>query len=119
MPLAMLLPVAVHACMIHAPVLDGVSHACMQQTASSRFVLVCLVRCLLEASLSACPLAPCISYPLSLVTSRVFRATQSFQSKLMIDDVMDHLISRNATDAEARAALAFSSSNVLQFQHML
>lgn len=37
----------------------------------------------------------------------------------MIDDVMDHLISRNATDAEARAALAFSSSNVLQFQHML
>ena len=86
-----------------------------------RFVLVCLVRCLLETSLSACPLAPCISYPLpALVTSRVFRATQSVHACIcMIDDVMDHLISRNATDAEARAALAFSSSNVFQFQHVL
>ena len=51
---------------------------------------------------------------------KVFRASFGVHACIcMIDDVMDHLISRNATDAEARAALAFSSSNVLQFQHML
>jgi hypothetical protein len=78
----------------------------MQQTASFGFVSFWFV---LSAACSRllCPLVPwhLAFHILSLVTSRVFRATQSFQSKLMIDDVMDHLISRNATDAEARSAL--------------
>lgn len=104
MPLAMLL-LCMHARFMRQFSMGLAMHA-TDRIVWFRFVLVCLVRCLLETSLSACPLAPCISYPLpALVTSRVFRATQSFQS--------------NATDAEARAALAFSSSNVLQFQHML